>query len=56
MQLVFKMSMSCSVFHFRLIPDDPRKRRIVVLDPWKAPGPFDLSPSEQAFAINFGDD
>ena len=38
------------------LPDSPRKRRIVELDPWKAPRPPGLSPFEQACALNFGDD
>ena len=37
-------------------PDSPRKRRILELDPWKAPGPPGISPFEQACALNFGDD
>ena len=37
-------------------PDSPRKRRLVEIDPWKAPGPPGLSPFEQACAFNFGDD
>ena len=55
-ELVLQTSMSCSVFYFRPIPDDPRRRRIVVLDPWKALGPPGFSTFEQAFALNFSDD
>ena len=41
---------------FSTLPDNPGKRRTVELDPWKAPGPPGLSPFEQAFALNFGDE
>ena len=53
--LFLNMSMSGSVFLCRHFPDSPRKRRIVDLDPRKAPGPPGISFSEQALAFNLGD-